>query len=53
MNTETTAGAGGAINKAYYVIGMYSLKLILSFVFILVLLKVLKTIDFEKIRREW
>lgn len=53
VNEETIVADGYTFNTGYFLIGLYAVQLIIHIIFVLVLLKVLKSIDFKKIREEW
>ena len=53
VTEETVVAEGQIFNKGYFLIGLYTLQLVLHIFFVFGLLKVLKNIDFKKIREEW
>lgn len=53
ISEETIVSDGFTFNKGYFLIGLYAIQLIIHIVLVLGLLKVLKSIDFKKIRQEW
>ena len=53
ISEETIVSDGFTFNKGYFLIGLYAIQLIIHLVLVLGLLKVLKSIDFKKIRQEW
>lgn len=53
ISEETIVSDGFAFNKGYFLIGLYAIQLIIHIFLVLGLLKVLKSIDFKKIRQEW
>lgn len=53
ISEETIVSDGFTFNKGYFLIGLYAIQLIIHIILVLGLLKVLKSIDFKKIRQEW
>lgn len=53
ISEETIVSDGFTFNKGYFLIGLYAIQLIIHIVLVLGLIKVLKSIDFKKIRQEW
>lgn len=53
ISEETIVSDGFTFNKGYFLIGLYTVQLIIHIILVLGLLKVLKSIDFKKIREEW
>ncbi len=50
---QTVVENGVAINMGFMALGMYIIQFVFCLVVLLFLLKVLRSIDFEEIRREW
>ena len=53
ISEETIVSDGFTFNTGYFLIGLYTVQLIIHIILVLGLLKVLKSIDFKKIREEW
>jgi hypothetical protein len=49
----TDTSVEGALTTAYASIGVYTVQTVVELFFLLRLIKVLRSIDFERLREEW